>query len=189
MSTRSDVSPVSDFFGTTYDVNAENVELVLPLAAEYGLEKYVTEHSARVPYLDALQLLQDSDALLAIGSDSPHYTASKVFPYVLAQKPLLAVFQQSSTVVNILSEVAAGVVVAFDPEQSPDSFVEQTLAGFEAVLGSAPVCSQTRWDLFESYTAKAMTGRLAGVFDRVLGPVSATCEALPVKITVPGTQA
>jgi len=155
---------------------------VRPLAAEFGLEEQVTEHAGRVPYLDALQLLQDSDALLAIGSESPHYTASKVFPYVLAKKPLLAVFRESSSVVRILSEARAGVVVAFGPQRPFDEVVEEATRGLETVLKSGGGPPPTRWDVFEAYTAKAMAGRLAAVFDRAIGLTAAACEGPPVEM-------
>jgi hypothetical protein len=49
-----------------------------------------------------MQILLDSHALLVLGSESAHYTASKIFPYILANRPLLAVFHEESSVVRIL---------------------------------------------------------------------------------------
>jgi len=70
------------------------------------LNPWLTEQPRRIPYLASLQVMIDSHALLLVGSDEPHYTPSKVFPYVLAERPLLAVFHEDSSVVRILGETA-----------------------------------------------------------------------------------
>ena len=51
----------------------------------------------RVAHLDALQIALDSDAVVVIGSDASHYTASKVFPYILSEKPGWAAFEAYTT--------------------------------------------------------------------------------------------
>ena len=52
------------------------------------------------------------------GSDDPGYTASKIYPYILAEKPLLAIFHEESSVVRILQETNAGTVVTFKTGES-----------------------------------------------------------------------
>ena len=72
----------------------------------------MSEHPARLPYLEALQVLLDSTSVLVLGSDAPHYTASKVFPGILARRPLLAIFHRASSVVDILHRTRAGQVIS-----------------------------------------------------------------------------
>lgn len=157
------------FVGTSYAPDATGRYEVLPLAQECGVSAYVTEAPGRVAYLEALQVLLDSDALLVVGSDSPHYTASKIFPYIMARKPLLAVFHKMSSVVAIVRDTHAGAVVTFD-ETKPDSQVtDEVGSAFRNLVVSARGCEpSTDWEQFARYTTRAMTARLAGVFDRVI---------------------
>ena len=155
------------FVGTSYAANASGRYQVLPLARAAGLEQLVDERPQRVSYLDALQLLLDSHALLVLGSDAPHYTPSKIFPYILAQKPLLVVFHEASNVVSILKETQAAEVVTFNSAQNPDGKVVEISERLEEIL-RLPTKHQptTRWDAFAGYTTRAMTLRLVQAFDK-----------------------
>jgi hypothetical protein len=161
------------FVGTTYAPDAAGQYQVLPLAREFGLQSYITEHPGRVSYLEAIQILLDSDALLAVGSDSTHYTASKIFPYIMARKPLLAVYHEASTVIDILRESHTGVVVTFSESTPERQFLDKlqtAMRAFVASNGCRPPCS----GLSADYTTNAMAARLARVFDGVLAETPAT---------------
>ena len=157
------------FVGTAYGPDGQGREQVLPVAREAGIEAVVQEHPGRVAYLDAMQVLSDSHALLVVGSEQPHYTASKIFPYILACKPLLAVFHRASSVVSILRETGAGDPVTFSEQDPLPGKIEAIGARLGQLLslprGFRPA---TCWEAFESYTARAMTERLARVFDKVV---------------------
>jgi hypothetical protein len=156
------------FVGTTYHAREGYMQYqVLPLARELNLEQYVDEHPGRVPYLTAIQILLDSHVLLAVGSESPHYTASKIFPCILAARPLLAVFHEKSSVISILKETQAGEAVQFGDDRPVLGTVDEIatrLHDFLALLSDTH--PPTRWEAFERYTARAMTARLAEVFDK-----------------------
>ena len=157
------------FVGTTYAHNGAAEYQVLPTAKSEGVESLVDEHPARVSYLDAIQILLDSQALLMLGSELAHYTASKVFPYILAQRPILAIFHEASSAVGILRETQAGEVITFGDLGSLEARIPDIAGHLEKIMrlpgGFRPA---TRWDAFEPYTARAMTARLAQVFDSVL---------------------
>jgi hypothetical protein len=155
------------FVGTTYAPDAAGQYQMLPAAKDAGIESLVDEHPGRVPYLEAIQILLDSHALLVLGSDSAHYTASKIFPYILANRPLLAVFHDESSVVRILHETQAAHVITFGNGCSPGEKTEEIAELLQQTLsllrGSRP---PIRWEAFDPYTARAMTSRLAQVFDK-----------------------
>jgi hypothetical protein len=159
------------FVGTTYAANAEGKYQVLPTAIELGVEKAVDEHPGRVQHLDAIQLLLDSHALVLLGSTLPHYTASKLFPYILAARPLLGIFNEESSGVHLMREVKAGTVVTFNVQQPPESKAEEIAAELGRILqlphGFQP---HTRWEALEPYTARSITARLAKVLDRATAP-------------------
>jgi len=163
------------FVGTAYGPDGRGREQVLPVAREAGIDAVVEEHPERVAYLDAMQVLSDSHALLVVGSEQPHYTASKIFPYILAAKPLLAVFHRDSSVVSILNQTEAGIPVTFSEQDRLPGKVEEIAARLrQLLLLPAGFRPSTRWAAFERYTTRAMTARLAQVFDKVLARHSST---------------
>ena len=164
------------FVGTTYAPDGASQYQVLPLAKEFGLESYVTEHPARVSYLDAIQILLDSDALLAVGSDSAHYTASKIFPYILARRPLLAVYHEASTVVDIVRAGKGGTVVTFSESKPEAQFLGELQTALRNLVVSAKRTEPTGIGLPAAYTTRAMAARLAHVFDGVLSSAAANLQ-------------
>jgi hypothetical protein len=157
------------FVGTHYGSSGGRQEHIRPLADRFGIGDLVDEYPDRIPYLEALNLLVDSNALLVIGSVEPHYTASKIFPYILAEKPLLTVFHERSSVVKILAEIGAGETITFTDESSLSQKVE-TIAGYLQRLIDLPADFRKpiRSELFAPYTAKAMSAKLARVFDKAV---------------------
>lgn len=156
------------FVGTTYASGADLQYQVMPLATEKGIATRVTEHPQRISYLQSLQVMQDSQTLFILSSDRPHYTASKIFPYILAQRPILAIFQEKSSVITILQETKAGDPISFSAESPIAGKVEVVYEHLrELLLLSRDYTPQTHWDMFEQYTARAMTQRLAAVLDRI----------------------
>ena len=108
------------FIGTSYAPADKAIETILPIAQEFGLADIVEERTQRIPYFEAIKALIDSNAILLIGSDDPSYTASKLYPCILAQKPILAIFHQQSSVVDILRQCNAGKAVTFDCSDHSD---------------------------------------------------------------------
>jgi Glycosyl transferase 4-like domain len=157
------------FVGTTYAANSSALCGIMPLAHELGVADLVDEHPARVPYFDAIQLMLDSHGLLAIGSELPHYTASKIFPMIASGRPILGLFHADSTAVAILRETQAGNIVTFDSAHPPSDRVLDLCAAFETLLSGTPDASlAVKSDAFRQYTSRAMAARLAGVLDDCL---------------------
>ena len=157
------------FVGTRYASGRGPQEQARPIAAECGVADLVDEHPDRVPYLDALNLLLDSSALLVVGSVEPHYTASKIFPYILAEKPLLTVFHEQSSVVKILADTGAGEAITFSDQHTLSQTVEKIGISFQRLLDLPPAFRQPiRWEVFEPYTTRTMSAELARVFDKAI---------------------
>lgn len=157
------------FVGTSYSRTGERKYQVLNLAQEAGIERLVDEHPDRVSYLEALQLLVDSKGLVILGYDEPHYAASKVYPYILAGKPLIAILHEASSPVEILRRAPAAHIITFGPQHPLGTEVEQISQKLETILSSPdeprPVVSS---ELVESFTTRSMTARLCRCFDNVL---------------------
>jgi hypothetical protein len=115
------------FLGTSYASAGQGVATIAPLAARYGLQQIVQEVTDRLPLSLTLASLKAADALLVIGSNDPGYTASKIAPYLLAGRPLLAVMHQRSSVVELIQSSGGGVVVSFS-EQDTDQSLSSRIA-------------------------------------------------------------
>lgn len=155
------------FVGTTY--SGGPTLRVLPLAREYGLGDIVTESPERVAWLDSLQLMLDSDLLLILGSEEAHYMSSKVFPYLLSNRPVLAVVHEQSDVVAILQGSERARTVTFNGTLRAASRVDEIVSGVRELLdGTSESSNAAEPALSPELTARSMTARLAKAFDRVL---------------------
>lgn len=160
------------FLGTSNQRQPDAPGRVLPIAREMGVDAVVREEPARLDYLDALNVQVQAQAILLLGSMEPHYTASKVFPALLAGRPLLAVYHAASSVVQILEGRAATDVLTFgtdDPSRLMPGIAEawQRLID-RAVSGSDstdPVSGDDR--RIRQWSAPVLAGELARVFDTV----------------------
>lgn len=175
------------FAGTNYAPSQDSLNVALPLAEEAGIAGIVTEHPARLPYLEALQVLLDSHSVMVLGSDAPHYTASKVFPGILARRPLLTIFHKASSVVDILNRTRAGHVITYDADSPPARHVaEIERALTELLLRPAGYEPPTQWSEFAGFTTRETSRALAELFDsatagrtgsaQLSGAVAARCR-------------
>ncbi|MGE0405141.1 MAG: glycosyltransferase [Candidatus Korobacteraceae bacterium] len=167
------------FAGTTYARAGAVTHQVLPIAKEMGVEAVVSESPARVAYLDALQILLDSDATVVLGSDQPHYTASKLYPYILAGRPMLAIFHEQSNAIDVLRQTRAGHVVPFGSGEAAEAKSELVKGWLAGVLsGTRELCfPATDWKAFETYTTRAMAARLASAFAKGMSKNGAGARA------------
>ncbi len=158
------------FFGTS-NQSASGSYRVLPLAREYGLADVVTEVPGRLDYLDALSVLTHASVILLLGSSERHYTASKLYPALLAQRPILALFHEASSVVSILRAAAAEPsvrVVAYGDGAPDDRWLAETACHLRAL---AVACvyrpSDVAIERMAAVSARHLAGELAAIFDRV----------------------
>lgn len=157
------------FVGTSYAAHGNGQRSVAGIAREMGLEAYVDEAPARVAYLDSLQIMLDSHGLVLVGSDEPHYTASKVFPYLLSQRPLLAIFHEESSIVDVMQKSETGRTVAFNLAEPPEMHSRQILEELRWMLTyRSHENSRLPSEALVRFTTRAMALRLAVAFDKSL---------------------
>lgn len=113
------------FIGTSYAPAGQGKPYVQKIAEEYGLANLVHESCDRIPYSDVLRCLKQADALLAFGTDDLGYTASKIYPYLLARRPLLAIFNKNSSVMELLGKVGGGVGIPFNNGDSIETIASR----------------------------------------------------------------
>jgi hypothetical protein len=156
------------FIGTSYAADGKGKKTVEPVALLSGVEDHVTEITDRLPYFTALKVLKDSDILIIPGSTDTQYTASKLYPYILAARPILAVFNENSSVVEILSKTKAGICVTFRNEDSTEKIGSEFYHACTTMLHDLPRTPSTAWDAFEPYTAREATRKQVDFFNKIL---------------------
>lgn len=160
-----------EFYGTSYARAGHGVRTILPVAEIEGVADLVHEMPDRLPYFVSLRHLLDADALLVIGSDDAAYTASKVYPYALAGRPLLSIFHESSTAAEFVRNTRAGVVVTFGTGQENEGTVECAHAALSSML-RAPSPVVLDQQAFAPFTAEMMTRKLCDLFDASIAGMS-----------------
>lgn len=155
------------FVGTSYAPKGREIKTMEPVAISCGIGDLVTEHPLRIPYFEALQVLKDSNGILLIGSDDPNYSASKIYPCILSEKPILGIFHENSLVVEVMKKTQAGEIVTFTSQEKQQDLTEK-LATKINQLFKLPINTSinTNWSAFEPYTARSMTHRLCEIFNQ-----------------------
>lgn len=155
------------FIGTSYAPSGTGRPSILPLAKKHGVEENVIEITDRISYYHTLLTLQQADALFIPGSDDPKYTASKIYPYLLTQKPLLAIFNERSNAVEALKKCTNDAVVLTFNATGALSFnnrLDEVLRNW-ANGNFSPI---TLLPAFDEYSAGSLTGRQVDLFARAI---------------------
>jgi hypothetical protein len=155
------------FIGTSNQRDVSSPLHVMPLAAACGVADVVTEHPARLDYLDALNVQATASAILLLGSREPHYTPSKVYPALLSGRPLIAVYHRQSPVVELLAQQPGVAVMTFDDAQPVEASIDCMASALSAVVDGTLVRGTSSGDAIDEFSTTALAGRLAGVLDTV----------------------
>lgn len=163
-----------EFLGTSYADRGEPT--VLPLAASLGIGSIVSETPSRLGLLESLRAQLDAHALLLLGSADPAYSASKLFPYFLSGRPVLAIVLGGSVLERQLNELAFATVVPFDVQGATSTtrrqiqtFVQAALAGFP----SAPAARRNEELFRREHLAPSLAARQCALFERACISTSA----------------
>nr|WP_234031785.1 glycosyltransferase [Porphyrobacter sp. SLTP] len=154
-----------ELVGTSNQASGEVAYQVTQLAAEAGVSDLVVEKPARVPYLDALRLLATADATLMVGSDEPHYTASKIYPCLMANRPFLSIFHRESSAHQILTDAGGGLALAFDSDKASAELENAIADAIELIVSAPNSLGPIDPDSYCDFTAAAVAKQFADVFE------------------------
>ncbi len=164
-----DVAPTAMWFiGTDYAPGEAGRQTLAPLAALEGLTSSAVESPARLPYLQALRVLQEADLLVVLGSEDAQYAPSKVYPYLLAGRPVVAVMHEDSPVVGLLRRAGAGPVVTFRDAEDVDRAAQALAPSLVGLLGARPAQVDIDADITGPWLAPELTRQQCEFFDRVV---------------------
>ena len=155
------------FVGTSNQPSGSGGNRVKPIADSHGVGDLVDEHPPRVPFLEALSLLANADSLMMIGSDEPHYTASKIYPNLMASRPYLSIFHKASSAHAILTAAGGGSAFAFNGQAALEALVEPIKEALAKLVDHPEAFGKPNPKAYAPYTARAVAGQFADVFARV----------------------
>jgi hypothetical protein len=156
-----------NFVGTSNQPNGDSTFQVRPIAEEEGVSAAVREIPQRLPYLRALKVLTRSNGLLLIGSDEPHYTASKIYPALISNKPFLSLFHRASSAHAILSAAGGGRALAFETIDELAELEGPLEQGLRSLALSPESFGATDPVAYAPYEARNIARRFAEIFDLV----------------------
>jgi len=157
------------FVGTSYAPAGTAAPVVLPLATRYGLEDLVDEKTDRVSYCEALLCMRDAHALLAPGSDDATYNASKLLPYLMAQKPLLAIFHADSPAADLLRQTGGASLVQFQSSEN-ESTIALEIQKVWILNSQFQKCAPADSEKMENYMDRGQAKKLCEFFNNILAP-------------------
>jgi len=140
---------------------------VQPLLDKWGLGGIVDEMPSRIKYIDVLNHLGKSAAVLVIGSTEPHYSPSKIFQGVLSRRPVFALLHEDCTAIASLRNSGAGVVYAFREDALPNS-KHLAVALDEFLTCFSYDAEKVNWSAFDGESARESTRLFATALDRAL---------------------
>jgi Glycosyl transferase 4-like domain len=154
-----------NFFGTSNQPNDYTTLRVRSLAEAEGVGELVREVPQRIPYLHALSVLTRSDGLLLIGSDEPHYTASKIYPALMSGRPFVSLFYRTSSANQILNAAGGGFAFSFTSLEELAALEEPLACALYKLAACPEAIGRVNSASYAPYEARAIAGRFADIFD------------------------
>ena len=161
------------FVGTSNQTDPGAPPRVRPIAERLGVAASIDETPPRVDYLDALAIQRDADVLLLLGSDEPHYTASKVYPALMVARPIIAVYHSASPVIDALRRVGPVPpisIVSFDERGITEAHQDQIAAAIIAAADHPAASNGHPSDRLGADAAPRLAARFAAFLESLCPP-------------------
>jgi len=159
------------FLGTSYVAPGQGKNSVMPIAEKCGVADQVEEIPHRLGHLECIRLQCDADVLLLAGSSDLAYSPSKIYPYYLAGRPILALVFRDSVMEALLEKLNCAAMVRFQENEPKDTALAEIGSFFDrALMGFPPGALPKRnADFFNRYfLADNLTRQQCDLFDRAL---------------------
>lgn len=157
--------------GTSAQANGTDTLGVGRMIRDLDATEFVRLEPRRLPYLDALRTMQAAEGLLLLGSTDSHYTASKIFPYWLAKRPVLGIFHAASSVNRLARDLGGITLVTYDGANGPESCVSEVTSVLRKMISeSAAIMMSRNVAGFNQYSAHGVAKKYAALFDQLVHP-------------------
>ena len=133
------------------------------LIERYGL-KEIAELRGYLSHREGIEELVDSDlALLTVSQSAPVISTGKIYEYLGAQKPVLAIAPQDGEAAKLIQSLGAGRVVS--PDNIPE--IEDAIFSFYLEFEAGKLFFKPNRDMIEKYERKYLTSRLVCLFNDI----------------------
>ena len=158
-----------DFIGTNYAPPDRAQPSILPWAEKFGVADLVSERPSRAGHLECVRVQASADVLVLLGSSDRAYSASKLYPYFLAARPILALVFRESVMEKLLHDLGGARIAAFSEDETTEAH-ETLLAYFSELTERGAVLPTNRNEMYfnQHYLARTLTARQSQLFDRAL---------------------
>lgn len=156
------------FLGTNYATGNRMQSHIKPLIDTYGLEKNVFEHQARLPYFQVLKLIKNSNLAILPGTLDTNYTASKLYPYIMAKVPIIAIFNENSSLVKILQQMNYGEVITFNQDSKLDILAKKVKSAIYHFLKNGQENRGFKYHVFEKYESNFLCKEQVDFFNQII---------------------
>lgn len=153
------------FVGTSNQPGESSDYRVVALTKAAGVADLVSERPGRVPFVDALRILASSHAVLMVGSDEPHYTASKIYPGLMSGRPFLSIFHAESSAHRVLSAAGGGAALAYHGEHDRERLISRVSDGLAGLVTDPTSYGCANPTAYAPFTADAVAGQFARIFE------------------------
>jgi hypothetical protein len=157
-----------NFIGTSNQPNRFGGYMVRPIAEVLNVVDLVSETPQRVRYLEALSLLANSNFILLLGSDEPHYTASKIYPALLSGRPSLAVFHKYSSAYDILSKCGGAKILGFENAGELSALSENLVQALRDLALRPETVGSVQKSFLAPYEASNIARQFAMIFEHLV---------------------
>ncbi|MCW3789200.1 glycosyltransferase [Plebeiibacterium sediminum] len=154
------------FVGSSYAPEATSI--AIPIAQKVGIEKYVTEMPARVGFFEAIKVMLDADFIILPGSMDAGYTASKIYPYILSEKSIIALTHEKSSVSTILKGCNTGPVITFNNKEQLLAKQNELESAIKTLIRNKEFKANTNWDFYKEYSDETMASRQIDFFNQII---------------------
>jgi hypothetical protein len=158
------------FVGTSYVAPGSGIPSVWRLAENYGLADLVEETAHRIGHLEAIRWQQHADVLLLPGSSDRAYSPSKLYPYFMADRPILGLVFRQSVLEHLLEELDCAYLVRFTEDEPHAQACTLIVRFFASALAGFPdkILPARNHVVFErQYLADSLTAEQCRLFDQV----------------------
>jgi hypothetical protein len=156
-----------NFVGTDPALGDDARCQVKPMAEAEGVGDVVREIPQRQAYLKALRVMARSDGLLLIGSDEPHYTASKIYPALMSGRPYVSLFHAASSAHAVLKSAGGGIALSFADARGLAACEGAVTDALRTVSTSPETLNRSDPAAYAPFEARAITERYVEIFARI----------------------
>ena len=154
------------FVGSSYALNAKSI--AMPIAKEVGIDNNITEKPERIGYFEAIKVMQDADFIILPGSMEAGYTASKIYPYILSKKKIVALTHESSSVSSILKGCNTGPVITFKNKKDLIEKQQKLESVLSNIISKQSFNADINWEYYHEYSDEQMAKKQIAFFNKII---------------------